>query len=180
MVQVTRSFAILSIAALSLAAVIKRDAATVEKDLAVLTGQVMALDNAAQAFPLSGGTLAEAMTVHTSAVNVISTLTNAASDEQAVDTFSETEGQAILAALEGFEPNILDFLQNTVVKKPAFALFPGVTALILQDLNNYLTAGIAFGSTLFNKAPADLDARVAQFRTTTVSAFEVAIDAYSS
>jgi hypothetical protein len=92
MVQVTRSLAILSIAALSLAAVLKRDAATVEADLAVLTSQVTALDNAVQAFPLSGGTLAEAMTVHTNAVNVISTLNTAASDEKAVDTFSETEG----------------------------------------------------------------------------------------
>jgi hypothetical protein len=120
MVQVTRSLAILSIAALSLAAVLKRDAATVEADLAVLTSQVTALDNAVQAFPLSGGTLAEAMTVHTNAVNIISTLNTAASDEKAIDTFSETKGQAILAALKGFEPTILDFLQNIVVRKPAF------------------------------------------------------------
>ncbi|KAJ7894850.1 hydrophobic surface binding protein [Mycena olivaceomarginata] len=165
---------------MTLAAVLKRDAATVEADLTVLTSQVTALDNAVQVFPLSGGTLAEAMTVHTNTVNVISTLNTAASDEKAVDTFSKTEGQAILVALEGFEPTILDFLQNIVVRKPAFEVLPGVTAQILQDLNNYLTTGIAFGSTLFNKVPADLDAEVAQFQNNTVSAFEVAIDAYSS
>ncbi|KAJ6549914.1 hypothetical protein B0H19DRAFT_1264799 [Mycena capillaripes] len=59
--------------------------------------QVTALDNTVQAFPFSGGTLAEAMTVHTNAVNIISALSTAASDEQAVDTFSETKGQAIEA-----------------------------------------------------------------------------------
>lgn len=32
-------------------------------------------------------------------------------------------------------------------------VLPGVTDLILQDLENYLSAGIAFGSTLFNNVP---------------------------
>jgi hypothetical protein len=120
MVQGIRALAILSIAALSLAVLLKRDAATVVADLAVLTSQVTALDNAAQAFPLTDGTLDEAMAVHTNAVNVISTLNTAASDEQAAGAFSEADGLAILSALEGFEPSILDFLQNVVVKKPAF------------------------------------------------------------
>ncbi|KAJ7795241.1 hydrophobic surface binding protein [Mycena olivaceomarginata] len=163
MVQVTRSLAILSIAALSLAAVLKRDAATVEADLAVLTSQVTALDNAVQAFPLSGGTLAEAMTVHTNAVNVISTLNTAASDEKAVDTFSETEGQAI----------------GTSSRKPAFEVLPGVTAQILQDLNNYLTAGIAFGSTLFNKVPISTP-RLPSSGKIPFPRLKFAIDAYSS
>jgi hypothetical protein len=60
------------------------------------------------------------MAVHTNAVNVISTLNTAASDEQAAGAFSEADGLAILSALEGFEPSILDFLQNVVAKKPAF------------------------------------------------------------
>ncbi|KAJ7091843.1 hydrophobic surface binding protein [Mycena epipterygia] len=181
MVQVTRALAILSSAALSLAAVLKRDAATVEADLAVLTSQATALNNAVQAFPLTGGTLAEAIAIHTNTVNVISTLNTAASDEQAAGAFSEADGGAILSVLEGSEPIILDFLQSIVVKKPAFEeVFPGVTVLILQDLEDYQSVGIAFVNTLFNNVPADLDARVAQFRNNTISAFAVAIDAYSS
>jgi hypothetical protein len=215
MVQVTRALVILSIAALGLAAVLKRDAATVEADLAVLTSQVTALDSAVQAFPLTGGTLAEAMVVHTNAVNVISTLNTAASDEQAAGAFSEADGQAICPLSRVLSPPSSiscrassSRSQHSYVLCYALALYSyvrylqemlsGVTAQILQDLENYLSAGIAFGSTLFNNVPvcsfpiffrivraqfniqADLDARVAQFRNNIISAFAVAINAYSS
>jgi hypothetical protein len=67
MVQITRFLTVLSVAAAGLALTVKRDAATVEADIARISTQVTTLDNAIEAYPLTGGTLLNALTIHTDA-----------------------------------------------------------------------------------------------------------------
>jgi hypothetical protein len=64
MVQITRFLAVLSVAAVGLALSVKRDAATVEADIAKISTQVTTLDNAIEAFPLTGGSLVNALVCH--------------------------------------------------------------------------------------------------------------------
>jgi hypothetical protein len=64
MVQITRFLAVLSVAAVGLALSVKRDAATVEADISKISTQVTTLDNAIEAFPLTGGSLVNALVCH--------------------------------------------------------------------------------------------------------------------
>ncbi|KAJ7488294.1 hydrophobic surface binding protein [Mycena latifolia] len=181
MVQISRFFTVLSVAAVGLALSIKRDVATVKVDVAKITTQVTTLDNAIEAYPLTGGTLLAALTIHTDATTLITTLNTATADVTANGALGETDGRTILNSVEAIEPIILDALTDIVVKKPAFAALPigGLPALILQDLQNLKVATSAFASALVANAPADLVAEATTVETTITSAFDPAIAAYS-
>ncbi|KAJ7362334.1 hydrophobic surface binding protein [Mycena albidolilacea] len=181
MVQITRFLTVLSVAAAGLALTVKRDAATVEADIAKISTQVTTLDNAIEAYPLTGGTLLNALTIHTDATTLITTLNGAVTDVTATSQLSEADGRTILSSVEAIEPTILDALTNIVVKKPAFAALPigGLPALILQDLKNLKTATVAFANGLVSIAPADLVAEATQLSSNITAAFDPAIAAYS-
>ncbi|KAJ7209810.1 hydrophobic surface binding protein A-domain-containing protein, partial [Mycena haematopus] len=142
MVQITRFLTVLSAVAVGLALSLKRDPATVEADIVTISSQVTTLDNAIEAFPLTGGSLLNALGIHTDATNLVTTLNNAIVDVDATSPLSEDDGRTILSAVEAIEPIILDALTDIVVKKPAFvhlnflqAALPigGLPALILVD-----------------------------------------------
>jgi hypothetical protein len=175
MVQITGSLAIISLAAAGLtrAAVLKRDAATVEADLGVLASQATTLDNAINAFPLAGGSVDSALAIQTDATTLISTVNAATSDAQAAGAFSEADGLAILNGAPSIEP-LLDALQGIVLKKPAFVRCPlpyplpvfsrarwlqealpisDIDAVILQDLESLQSSLAAFGNALINDFP---------------------------
>ncbi|KAJ7231779.1 hydrophobic surface binding protein [Mycena rebaudengoi] len=181
MVQITGSLAFISHAAAGLtrAIVLKGDAATVEADLGVLASQAATLDNAINAFPLTGGSVDNALAIHTDATTLISTVNAATGDAQAAGAFSEADGLAILNGAPSIEP-LLDALQGTVVKKPAFEALPisDIDAVILQDLESLNLA--AFGNGLIKGFPADLVAQATELRDNIVNAFAPAIAAYSS
>ncbi|KAF8189495.1 hydrophobic surface binding protein [Mycena galopus ATCC 62051] len=182
MVQITRFLTVLSVAAVGLALSLKRDPATVESDIATISAQVTALDNAIEAFPLTGGSLVNALAIHTDATTLVTTLQKAVTDVDATSPLSEADGTTILSAVEAFEPVILDALTDIVVKKPAFAALPigGLPALILVDLQNLKTATVAFANGLITIAPADLVAEATQLSANITAAFTPAIAAYSS
>ncbi|KAJ7876613.1 hydrophobic surface binding protein [Mycena leptocephala] len=183
MVQITGSLAIISLAAAGLtrAAVLKRDAATVEADLGVLASQATTLDNAINAFPLAGGSVDSALAIQTDATTLISTVNAATSDAQAAGAFSEADGLAILNGAPSIEP-LLDALQGIVLKKPAFEALPisDIDAVILQDLESLQSSLAAFGNALINDFPDDLVAEATHLRDNIVNAFAPAIAAYSS
>ncbi|KAJ6612514.1 hydrophobic surface binding protein [Mycena sp. CBHHK59/15] len=181
MVQLSRFLTVLSVAAVGLALSLKRDVATVEADIAKITTQVTTLDNAIEAYPLTGGTLLAALTIHTDATSLITTLNTATTDVTSTGAFGETDGRTILTSVEAIEPIILDALTNIVVKKPAFVALPigGLPALILQDLKNLKTATVAFSAALIASAPADLTAESTAVQTNITNAFDPAITAYT-
>ncbi|KAJ7101305.1 hydrophobic surface binding protein [Mycena belliarum] len=181
MVQLSRFFTVLSVATVSLALIVGRDVAKVKADIATITTQVTTLDNAIQAFPLSGGSLLNALTIHNTATGLITTLNGATTDVTSTGPLGEADGRAVLTSVEAIQPVILDALTNIVVKKPGFASLPigGLPALILQDLKNLKTATSAFATALVANAPADLVEEAKTVQTTITNAFDPAIAAYS-
>ncbi|KAJ6503867.1 hydrophobic surface binding protein [Mycena sanguinolenta] len=181
MVQINRFLSVLSVAAVGLALSVKRDPATIESDIATVSSQVTTLDTAIDSFPATGGTLLQALTIHTDATNLVTTLNKAVTDVEATSTLSETDGRTILSDVEAIEPTILDALTNIVVKQPAFAALPvgGIPALILLDLQNLNASTVAFSSALIKISPADLVAEATQLTANITAAFATAIAAYS-
>ncbi|KAJ6576064.1 hydrophobic surface binding protein [Mycena vulgaris] len=181
MVQITRFLSLSVCVAVGLALTVKRDVALVKADIAKITTQVTTLDNAIEAFPLTGGSLVNALAIHTDATSLITTLNTATTDTTANGALAEADGRTILTSVEAIEPTILDALSNIVVKKPAFAALPigGLPALILQDLKNLKTATVAFSAALVANAPADLVAEATTVQTTITAAFDPAIAAYT-
>ncbi|KAJ7244485.1 hydrophobic surface binding protein [Mycena rebaudengoi] len=183
MVQITGFLAIISLAAAGLtrAIVLKHDAGTVEADLGVLAGLATTLDNAINAFPLTGGTVDSALAIHTDATNFISSVNVATSDAKAAGPFSEADGSAILNGAPSLSP-LLDALQGIVAKKSALDALPvtDIDAIILQDLQSAQSSLATFGNALINDFPADLVPQATALRDNIVNAFAPAIAAYSS
>ncbi|KAJ6454217.1 hydrophobic surface binding protein [Mycena sanguinolenta] len=184
MVLITRALHVLSIIAIGLALSSKRDAGTIEADVATIASEVTTLDNAIEAFPLTGGTLLAALNIHSDAVALVNLFwaQGVSMIDFASEPLSEADCETILAAVEAIEPIILDALRDIIAKKPAFAALPidGLTALILQDLENLEAATVDFTSALVDICPADLEPEEIQLSQNITAAFVPAIDAYSS
>ncbi|KAJ8455041.1 hypothetical protein ONZ45_g19074 [Pleurotus djamor] len=165
----------------SLASPLKRSVAQIEADIATLSSQVTTLDNAITAFPNTGGSLINALAIHTDSTNVISTLTTANNDVVANAPFSEADGQAILASLEAIQPRIEHALVEIVAKKPAFDALPigGITALVKQDLAQLSAATSTFATSALGKTPVDLVPEATAFRDDITAAFATAQAAYA-
>ncbi|KAK0195399.1 hydrophobic surface binding protein [Armillaria mellea] len=191
MVQISTGLLLLfSVVTASSALVTKRTVAQVESDIANIATQVTALDNSIKAFPDTGGSLLSALAIHSSATSLISAIQTATTDTTATAAFSEGDGATILAAVEAFEPDILDALTAIVEKRPAFQgslihqsfrTLPigGIPALVLQDLQNLNSGTTAFENALIANSPADLLAQANDIKTSIGDAFITAIAAYS-
>ncbi|KAF5337821.1 hypothetical protein D9758_015710 [Tetrapyrgos nigripes] len=199
----------LALAALALVAaspVEKRTVAQVEADLRNIATQVTTLDNSINAFPNTGGSLVQALAIHTSSANLVPVVNSATTDVQVHFIFNlllltdtetddyigffplqgttgvtEADGQAILAIVNGFEPTIIDALNAIITKKPAFDALPlgGVSALVKQDLAQLSAATAALETALINEAPADLKAQATSIQTAVNAAFAKAQAAYA-
>ncbi|KAF5366724.1 hypothetical protein D9758_006438 [Tetrapyrgos nigripes] len=199
----------LALAALALVAaspVEKRTVAQVEADLRNIATQVTTLDNSINAFPNTGGSLVQALAIHTSSTNLVPVVNSATTDVQVHFIFdlllltdtetddyigffplqgttgvTEADSQAILAIVNGFEPTIINALNDIITKKAALSALPigGVPALVKQDLARLATATEAFGVALINKAPADLKAQATAIGTAINAAFSKAQAAYA-
>ncbi|KAF9558589.1 hydrophobic surface binding protein [Agrocybe pediades] len=151
--------------------------ADVINDAHNISTQVTTLDNAINAFPNTGGSLVNALAIHTDAVNL-----GAAIDKGTADVIpvSEADGTTILGIVQGFEPTILNALSGIVAKKPAFQALPigGIPALVKQDLINLNASTSKFEAQLIASAPADLVASAKAIKASVDSAFATAIAAY--
>ncbi|CAK5272292.1 unnamed protein product [Mycena citricolor] len=184
MVQFTRALFIFGLAAAVLAnptpTIKKRTVAAVESDIATISSQVNTLDTDVKAFPTSGGTLLQALTIHSAATTLGTTLTKSNTDAAGL-TFSESDASTILSSVQAFEPTILDALSGIVARKAAFNALPvgGIPALVLQDLKNLNASTIAFANALIAAAPADIKATATALEQSIASPFASAIAAYS-
>ncbi|KAK7034600.1 hypothetical protein VNI00_012231 [Paramarasmius palmivorus] len=182
MVQILSSFVFVLSAAAAFASPVKRDVATVKADIANIATQVTSLNNAIQAFPSSGGSLANALAIHNSAVSLDTAVKKATTDVQATDPFSDADSADILASVEAIEPTIESALTGIVEKKPAFDALPigGVSALVRQDLNNLNTDTLALADSLIAKASAGTVDQANTIKSNIASAFATAIAAYAA
>ncbi|EDR06867.1 hydrophobic surface binding protein [Laccaria bicolor S238N-H82] len=186
MVQIaSRFFVLISCVALGLSTPLKRTIDQVKADVADISTKVTTLDNAINAFPMTGGTLLAALGIHSSATALVTTLATATTDVTATGPLEEQDGSDILNAVLAIEPIIGDALQQIVVKQPAFKVgwsalpIGGLPALILQDLKNLNDKTVSFSDALISTAPADLVDAATNLRDRVVNAFTAAIAAYT-
>ncbi|KAH9478054.1 hypothetical protein JR316_0010291 [Psilocybe cubensis] len=157
--------------------------ADVEADIASITSQTKALDAAIIAFPNTGGSLVNALAIHTDAVNLGSAIDKGTTDVNAVTPkpVSEADGNTILAAVQALEPIIIDTVTQIVNKKPAFQALPigGIPALVKQDLINLNASTSKFEAALIGSAPSDLIPAATAIKTAVDAALASGIAAYS-
>ncbi|KAF9264441.1 hypothetical protein L218DRAFT_943882 [Marasmius fiardii PR-910] len=180
MVQLSTSFVALLAVASALAAPSKRDVATVKDDIAKISDAVNDLNSRITAFP-SAASIGSALAIHNSASALGDSIGKATTDTKATDSVSESDGQAILASVEQFQPNILHVLQAIVDNKSALQSLPlpGIGNIVLGDLKSLNTSTGAFSEALINKSPGDLVTKANQIKSDIDSAFATAIAAYS-
>ncbi|KZV85018.1 hypothetical protein EXIGLDRAFT_775951 [Exidia glandulosa HHB12029] len=154
--------------------------AQIQADITAIGARLATLENALTAFTSSGDILG-ALGVHTDATNVDSAIKTAATDTTNTAAFSETDGAAILKAVQGIEPNIIATLNAVVAKKATFQGVPigGVPTLVKQDLAALSTDTKAFENALLAKAPADLKSQANTIIAALDAAFATATAAYA-
>jgi len=159
----------------------KRTVAQVEADIATINTDVNSLNTAINGFPATGGTLAEALAIHTDATNLETAITKGTTDVQNTGAVSEADGTTILKSVQAIQPTIISALNGIVAKKAAFQALPlgGVPALVKADLNTLNTDTSAFEAALIAAAPADLVANATAIKTAIDAAFSNAIAAYA-
>ncbi|KAL0577782.1 hypothetical protein V5O48_004210 [Marasmius crinis-equi] len=157
-------FPTLTFALFAFAIPLKRTVDQVKADITEISNQVKALGSAISSFPDSGGTLQQALEIHSSAQNLVSTINTATSDVNGTPTFSEDDSKDILNLFQGLAPDVSSTLQALVSKKPAFDALPlgQASALVKQDLGQLADATKSLESALIDKAPDDLKGQAQQ------------------
>ncbi|KAF8993607.1 hydrophobic surface binding protein, partial [Cyathus striatus] len=176
MVQLKSSFfAIIAFATVALARQLRR-----RVDISSISSQVSALDTAITAFPNTGGSLLNALAIHTDATNLATAINKGTTDGVSPKPFSEADGNTILAAVTAFEPTIIHALQQIVAKKAAFQGLPigGIPALVKQDLGILSTNTSSFETALIAAAPTDLKSQATALQSSINAAFASAVAAY--
>jgi hypothetical protein len=183
MVHFTSFFVVALSAASALASPhAKRTTAKILSDLSTISSQTTTLDNAILAFPNSGGTLVQALAIHTDAVTLTNTVTSSTNDVKATPALSEADGQSVIAAVTNLVPLITKTLNDIVGKKAAFQSLPagGIPAIVLSDLKTLNSTVTTFDNALIAIAPADLKGQGTTLSNQVLAAFATAIKAYSS
>ena len=97
--------------------------------------------------------------IHSDAQTLEGLITQATTDTNNSDAFTEDEGSTILAAVQSLAPNIIAALQNLDSQHDNFASQPiaGLDAVVESDLNTLNSDTTAFENALLDKAPAVSD-----------------------
>ncbi|KAJ8073983.1 hypothetical protein AAF712_007995 [Marasmius tenuissimus] len=175
-------FSVLALASLALATPFKRTTVDqVKADIAQISTQVGALDSSIKAFPDNGGSLGQALAIHKTATQLVSTLNQGTKDVNDVSPPSESDSETILTSVEAFVPTIKSALQAVVNKKPAFQKLAigGIVKLVKQDLASLGSASKSFEDALINKAPNTLKSKAQETANTVNKAFADAQAAYA-
>ncbi|KAF5349099.1 hypothetical protein D9756_009511 [Leucocoprinus leucothites] len=170
-----------SILSVTVATPVKRTTADVLAAIAKVSTDTHNLDNLITSYPLSGGSLLAALSIHTSAGTLgtdLGTATTAANNNGPV---AHPDADSILAAVLAIEPTIDHALSQIVVKHPAFAALPigGIPALVHSDLIALKGSTGNFANSLIANAPTDLKDDGTAYRDRLLAAFDVAIAAYA-
>ncbi|KAJ7048406.1 hydrophobic surface binding protein [Mycena amicta] len=177
MVHLARSLVVVSsLFALVFAIPTKRTAAQVEADLRNISTQVTNLDTQIKGFPASGLAGALVRVLFTMLRPPLTTALNtAATDTSTNGPVDDTDGNAILAIVQGFQPTILDALTR-LASEP----ISGLPALVHQDLVNLLTATQSLAAALIANAPPDLQPTASVIENAVLSAITSAVQAYAT
>ncbi|KAF8166491.1 hydrophobic surface binding protein [Pholiota molesta] len=178
MVLITRPFlALLSFTGAALGSVAK-----IEADLASMAKAVTTLNSAITSFPSTGGTLAQALTIHEETLSLAGSLKTTTGDVTATAAFSVADGTSILTTVKAIEPDILSALKEVIAKKAAFVALPvsGVPKLVYEDLMYLNGNATLLANGLIKNSPSSLVADATTVKTNIGSAMAVAISAYAA
>ncbi|KAF8068056.1 hydrophobic surface binding protein [Lyophyllum atratum] len=155
--------------------------ADVQADIAAISSRLTALDSAITAFANPGGTLTQALAIHSASVSLGTAIDQGTTDAVTPLPISEADGRSILTSFEALEPTIDHSLTGIVDRKAAFTALPlgGIPALVKQDLANLSASTTALESALISIAPADLQAEATALKDRIDAAFATAIAAYA-
>ncbi|EKM76856.1 hypothetical protein AGABI1DRAFT_115530, partial [Agaricus bisporus var. burnettii JB137-S8] len=158
-----------------------QSAQDVLSNLATLRTQLTTLDGAINGFPDTGGSLTQALVIHTDALNVQSATDDTTAATSGTPPFSEADGQSVIDAVTGLVPIIEDALVGIVAKKPAFDALPlgGISDLVRQDLSGLSSSTSSLEDALIALAPADLVDESTALKNEVDAAFATAIAAYN-
>ncbi|KAG9310357.1 hydrophobic surface binding protein A-domain-containing protein [Chiua virens] len=173
-------FAVLIFAMTALGMPAKRDAATIQGDLKKMNVQCLSLDKAIIAFPGSGGTLSQAWAIHTGAVALEGSTTNATLDVKDSGPFTETQWNAIIQYTKGtFTPNVLKSLDDISAKSEGLT-YVHANGIASDDLQNLQVAANAFWNAMIANAPAGQQGDAKGMLDEINTALESAINAVKS
>ncbi|KAF9457631.1 hydrophobic surface binding protein A-domain-containing protein [Collybia nuda] len=156
--------------------------AQVEADIANISTSLNTVDASINAFPTSGGTLAQALAIHNNAVALGTPLGQGTTDTQGTaGPISESDGRTILTSVEALEPVIDDALTKIAARKAAFQALPigGIPALVKQDINNLCSQTATFETALIALCPTDLQGEATALKNRIDAACAAAIAAYA-
>ncbi|KAL7932062.1 hypothetical protein V8C35DRAFT_308381 [Trichoderma chlorosporum] len=179
MVAITKFiYLALTATAATAAAVVRRDAITVQNDITQKIGPSWhRLDNDINGFPASG--LTGAVTIHQDFTDVIVNLNGTTSDIKSTGTFGLTDGTAILAELQQQIPLYLATLVTLSAEAPSWSAIPGGQALILSDLQSANASMTDFMNTFTVVVPLLLKPGAIAIQVQVTGAFATAIAAFS-
>ncbi|KAF5383285.1 hypothetical protein D9615_004803 [Tricholomella constricta] len=157
--------------------------ADIQADIADISTKLTTLDNSIAAFPSTGGTLSQALAIHSNAVTLGKSIDQGTTDVNDVDPkpFSDEDGRAILDSFTALEPTINNALIGIVDKKAALEALPvgGIPALVKQDLSNLSASTAALEDALIAAAPESIVDEAIALKERIDAAFATAIAAYA-
>jgi len=157
---------------------VKRDAITVEADLATVITNVKILNTTLVAFLNTSGTLAQALDIQTDIIAVNSSMAKTITDVQNSISFNETDSDAILSDIETLDPVSLDALAQLIKAKPEFDRI-GFSFIILFDLISLNSTCTALEKALLVALSPDDSPKLNPLIQATSSAISKAIVVYS-
>ncbi|KAF8179630.1 hydrophobic surface binding protein A-domain-containing protein [Pholiota molesta] len=143
---------------------------------------VTTLDTAIANFPSTGGTAAEALTIHMAGVNLIGSINMTTGDVTATAAFSVMDGTSILTTVQAIEPGILSAMKAVIAKKAELVALPvsGVPSRVYQSLTYLNGNATALANGLIKHCPSSLVANATAVKTKIDAAIAVAISAYAA
>ncbi|KAG6898448.1 hypothetical protein C0993_006810 [Termitomyces sp. T159_Od127] len=153
--------------------------AQIESDINVLVAALAAAIVAIDAFPIEGGTLDEAIAIHTADTGVNDGLVTVTNDiTTASCPLSDTDASAILTLVEAQGPNIQQALMDAVAREPGLAAV-GAVPIIRDDLTTLQASSDAMGAALVDCVSSNLASRAQAFQSAVDAAFAPAVAAFS-
>ncbi|VDB92430.1 unnamed protein product [Peniophora sp. CBMAI 1063] len=157
----------------------KRDAATVERDIAAISAQVGTLNAAITRFGNSKSAT-DADAIHRDSQELEGRINKATADTRNSKDFNEDEGRTILREFQALAPEIVATLQNLDNQHHNLAAERGRDAVVESDLKTLNGDTVAFENALLDKEPADDRAAVRAADDRINAAFAEAIRTFAS
>ncbi|KAF8065089.1 hypothetical protein FPV67DRAFT_1671375 [Lyophyllum atratum] len=153
--------------------------------IALLTSLATALNDAIIAFPNTGGTLFQALSLHTATTTLAAAIdTTTAAVPKAL---TESDARSILDAIEGLTPTIIAILDNITARRDTVMALPfsfpmigmGAAALVKKDVTSVSASTAALENALLSASPETIRQEGSELKDLIDAAFANTIDMFA-